>query len=173
MTGITPALEIPYTEDGDVRAIHPATMQAQSERLEELILPYHAYGTVIGHGATPAGTTADVALSADPPGAFSEAGGIITYLGPNRRFLVTALVTLGAGEALKSTVNIGDGSDPIRSSIISTGVGPDGQATHTHYLSVVLLLGPDYTTTIGVGTIADTVSAATVACDVHLDLVAL
>jgi hypothetical protein len=176
MTWATPApTEIPYAEDGDVRALLPATMQAQSERLHELLTPYYAHGYKVGGAAPAGGHDVDWAgvFGADPgtPLAYTG-GGVITYTGPPRMFLITLQVQIG-GVAGPLTSSAGIGSAPgvmDRQSTFSTDVGATGTAEHAHHLTMLYAMTSGDTIVAGV---AAPGAGSAIAYDARLEFVGL
>lgn len=170
MTWTTPApTEIPYAEDGDPRALWPATSQAIAERLHELMTPIHASGVVIG-GAAGGGSDIPWGLSfaGDP---FGMVGDTIVYNGDTRMYLITLQVQVGGvGADLTSWAGLGAVSGAYdRSSTLSTGPGASGTAEHAHHVSLLTLLGPDNGTTIVAGVGANPGAAY----DARIDIVGL
>lgn len=141
--------EVPYALDDDPRALWPTTSQQLAERVHQLTQSYAAGGVVVGWAVPSAGGAIPFTPQIEPDQPWSYAGGVFTYTGPTRRFLVTLQATTSAGAPLLSSVGLGatDGV-PERASTMSSGVGADGQATHTHHLSMVLTMGPENTTTL-------------------------
>lgn len=176
MTWTTPAPpEIPYAEDGDPRALLPATMQAQSERLHELLTSYSA--STFDVGSTPnTGAITDIEWGGLPgsPEFTLTTPSLITYTGPTRMFAVSLRVEMGVGEPLRSRAGIGTVSGVWdRYSHFDTGVGVDSQAVHTHAVTLMTLMGPDAVTTLVCGVAAQMGSAVPVGYEAYLDVVSV
>jgi hypothetical protein len=152
MTWVTPPpTEIPYAEDGDVRALLPATMQAQSERLHELLTPYYAHGYKVGGAAPAGGHDIDWAgvFGADPGTPLAHTGGgVLTYTGP-----------LGSAPGVMD-----------RQSTFSTGVGATGTAEHHHHLTMLYAMSSGDTVVAG---IAAPGAGSAIAYDARLEFVGL
>lgn len=173
MPSSTPALDIPYATDDDPRALYPTTDYQKATRLEELLASYYAQASNLAGSTGPAGATIPLTLSLEPDAPFVlDGGSVIRYTGPDRRFHITVQATMGAGEPLKSTVVLSSApANPIRASVMSTGVGPDGQATHTHSVSFTGTLTTGATFCVDAG--AETASSGAVAVDVQVYAVTL
>lgn len=145
MPSATPILDLPFPLDADARGLYPTTAQDLAERLEELLEPVYGYGNLIGYAAPATGATVvwGANFGTEPGSHLSESGGAITYSGPDRRILVIARATIGVGAAAKTELAIDS-----RVSTQSGGVGPDGQATHSHEVSMVLMMGPSFSTSV-------------------------
>lgn len=142
MVYVTPTLELPSAEDTDPRALWPTTSQDLVNRLEELLSPAFCHGTVVAHPVPTTGTTLDWSLSGS--GEFTEAGGIITYNGVERTFLVTIHGTVAAGAVTELASTVAWGAAPgsyDQTSEYSTGAGT-AYTAHTHHLSMVVTLLP-------------------------------
>lgn len=151
MPSSTPAPgEVPYALDADPRALWPTTSQQLAERVDELTTSYAASGVIVGGWAAPvSGGMIPLAGGAEPGQPWTvEPSGLFHYTGPTRRFLVTLMVTMSQGApGLVSTAGLGTILGDIdRTSEQSSGPGPDGQATHTHHVSMVLTMGPENST---------------------------
>lgn len=143
--------EIPYALDSDPRALWPTTSQQSAERIHDLTESYAATGVVVGWTVPTAGAVIPFSPALEPgqPWAYDAGTGTFTYSGPTRRFLVTLQAMASGGGGLISSVGLGATSGtPERVSNMSSGPGPDGLATHTHHLSMVLTMGPDNVTTL-------------------------
>lgn len=164
--------EVPYALDADPRALWPTTSLQLAERIAELTDSYACGGTQIGGSWTPGPAGADIPWSfgAEPGQPFAYAGGVITYSGPTRRFLVTLMATTSAGAPLTSAAWIGTASlERDRESAMSSGVGADANATHTHHVSMVVTMGPENVTTLVCGAASNAASVV----DARLEVVSL
>lgn len=172
MPGETTPGAVPYALDNDPRALWPTTSHQLATRVAELTGDYHARGVVAPATSVGAGFGQVLGWSAswelDQP--WSYGGGVFTYTGPTRRFLITLQLMMSAGQPLLSNAFLGTVPGTWdRESTWSSGVGPDGAATHTHHLSMVGTMGPDNVTTIVAAASAD----ITVAVTGHIELSSL
>jgi hypothetical protein len=178
MTWTTPSpTEIPYAEDGDPRALWPATSQAVAERLHELVTPLYAGGVVIGGAAVGGGSDIPwgAGFAGDP---FGMVGDTIVYNGATRMFLITLQVQVGGtGSSLISRAGLGTASGAAAfelESVQSGDVGASGTSEHSHHVSMVTLMGPDNVTTLVAGVAAqDGAASPSIAYNARIQIVGL
>lgn len=137
--GTTPNYAIPYPEPADDLRNDAAATRILAEHLDDALAPawhdfLHYAGTT--QNASGAGVTIDWPGTPGGSGHFAEAGGVLTYTGPARPFIISASLSLHGQEAVQQVVDLYVGGAIRRRSEHVDQSDPAGFAGwHTHSLA--------------------------------------